>query len=77
MSTETQRREWRGALTSADMSKMIPVDFAVPAGVTNLHITFLYSPQVGPEQKLPHQVSVSILRSVWGMHEMQGHKVRR
>lgn len=60
MSTATQRLEWRGTLTSADMSKMLPVEFEVPEGVTNLHATFLYTPHVGPDQKLPHQVSVSI-----------------
>lgn len=60
MSTATRRLEWRGTLASADMSKMIPVEFDVPEGVTNLHVTFLYSPHVGLGQKLPHQVSVSI-----------------
>lgn len=60
MSTATQRLEWRGALTSADMSKMLPINFEVPEGVTNLHVTLLYSPHIGQDQKLPHQVSVSL-----------------
>ena len=59
-STEARHLELRGTLTSADMQQMRPTFIDVPEGVTDIHFTFRHSPHWGPDQKLPHQISIMI-----------------
>ena len=63
MSTQTRQLELRGTLTSADMHRMRPTFVDVPEGVTDIHFTFRHSPHFGPDQKLPHQISIMIFDS--------------